>query len=181
VSIQIISKRKFRFHNPNVDLLQGGIVPIGPAVGDSAVKYQSAIFETNGTGDLEPAPEWIKKPMGPRKKAKLTDPDVDINAQNILTWKRAEADGHLMEVFLGRSTGEVSELEKTAAARQTEQAREILEGTADQSRPVKTFEELQAMKKDDLLAYAKDAFGVELDETANKSGLISAIQKAQQS
>jgi hypothetical protein len=174
--IQIISKRKFRFQKPGVDLLSAA----GAFGGKDQVKYEAAMFETNGTGDLQQAPDWIRAKLGPRPKQDARDSDVDINAQNLLTWERAEADGHLMEVQLKKNMEEVSVLEREAAARSTELAREIAEGTKDDTRSVVTVEQLQSMKKDELIEHAETNHNLKLSGNLTKDELVSAIQAVQQ-
>src|SRR5258708_31747649 len=83
--ITIISKRRFGFRNPNPDkdILRTGLGPNAP-------KFHEAYFVTAGTGELEQAPEWINRKLGPDKAHPL---GVDLNIQNILTWERAKKDG----------------------------------------------------------------------------------------
>ena len=168
---QIISRRKFRFQNPNVDLLAAG-------VGQNSPKYEQAVFETNGKGELQQAPDWINKPMGPRVKAESTHPDVDKNQTNLNTWKWGVQDGHLMEVEV--KNDQASDLEKAAAARQAEQAKRIADGTEGGGVPVKTHEELSAMTKDDLIEHAKVNHDLELTGNMKKDDIIASIKEAQQ-
>ena len=68
---QIISKRKFRFQNPDVDLMRTGMG------GPNSMKYDQAVFETSGTGEIQQAPDWIKEKLGPRRRQNEGDPPVD--------------------------------------------------------------------------------------------------------
>lgn len=167
----IISKRAFRFHHPNVDVMTLG-------AGAGAPKYEDAVFVTNGTGELQQAPDWINKKLGVRKKLDPAHPDVDINQQNLFTWERGVKDGHLMAVKVDSQGAEPSELEKQSAARQAENAARV---ARDNSNPpvVLTVDELNAMNKTQLLEHASVEHGLELPSGTTKPEIIEAIQKAQ--
>lgn len=175
--ITIISKRVFRFHHPNIDVMTLG-------AGAGAPKYEDAVFVTNGTGELQQAPDWINRNLGVRKKSaesvKLNHPDIDINAQNMLTWERGVKDGHLMEVQIrsGAEGAEPSDLEKQSAARQAEIANQVANSDGE-PQDVMTVDELNAMNKTQLLEHAAVEHGLELPSGTTKVEIIEAIQKAQ--
>jgi hypothetical protein len=165
--LTIISRRKIAFFNPNIPVLETGTGPKSP-------KYSEAVFVTKGNGEIEKVPDWVNKPLGPRKRLQPTDAAVDLNQQNLNTWKLHEADGHIMEIDVkkGAATG----LEEEAAARQAEIARKAGETP---EYPVKTPDELERMTKNELLDHAEEAHGIRLDVRTPKSDIVSAITQAQ--
>jgi hypothetical protein len=169
--ITIISKRKIGFFNPRVNILETGIGPNSP-------KYNEAIFETNGTGELQKAPDWINRPLGVRGKLKAADPDVDINAQNMNTWRLAASDGHVMEVKV-QTSGEPSELEMLAASKSAQQAAKVA-AQADKPLPeVKTADELNGLNKTQLLEHAAAKHDIQLSTGTPKAEIVAAILNAQ--
>jgi hypothetical protein len=163
----IISRRKIAFFNPNIPVIEVGDKPKSP-------KYQDAVFITKGNGELENAPEWVNKPLGLRKKSNSSQRDIDINAQNLNTWKLHEDDGHIMEVDVKKGTA--SGLAEEAAARQAENARKAAE------KPevlLKTPDELSAMNKNELLDYAEETYNLKITTATSKADIIAAITNAQ--
>jgi hypothetical protein len=171
MSIQIISKRKIAFFNPNVNILETSDRPGGK-------RYHEAVFTTRGDGNLEMAPDWIKAPLGKRpipEGAPKNAIVVDINQQNINTWNLHESDGHIMEVEI-KNAAKASELEKEAAARLAEagnRANNLPE------RPLLDADALDTMNKGQLIEHAEENHGLELDSKLTKAEIISAIVTAQ--
>lgn len=156
----IISRRRIAFFNPNINVL---------SVSDQArsPKYHEAVFTTKGEGELETAPEWVNAKLGP---VEGVTPVRDKNQQNLNTWARHEADGHIMEVQV--KAGPTTQIEEEAAARQAEAARK-----ASETKEVefKTPEELQAMNRADIQSHAKENHGLELSGKMSKDEMIAAV------
>ena len=161
----IISRRKIAFFNPNIHVL---------SVSDSArsPKYSEAVFTTKGEGELETAPDWVNKKLGPAtdKDGKPLMPLRDKNQQNLNTWMHHEADGHIMEVAV--KAGPTTQIEEEAAARQAEAARKASETPEPE---FKTPEELSGMNKADIQDHAKEEHGLELPTKMSKEEMIAAV------
>lgn len=172
--ITIISKRRFGFRNPNPDkdILRTGLGPNAP-------KFHEAYFVTAGTGELEQAPEWINRKLGPDKAHPL---GVDLNIQNILTWERAKKDGHILEVEVktGYAEAPITDLEQLSQVRQAETAARIASGEGDGTRNVVSAEQLERMTKQQLVDHAAEYHDLELDPKKPREELLTAVKTAQQ-
>lgn len=152
-TIQIISKRTFRFKNPGVDIYKA-------MSGAHELPFKEAYFETipgpdGRFGEPQEAPGWIK---------------------NDAMWEWAVKDGNICEVqvapMVAHATSIASQIEaagKIAAGKQAEKATEDLNHK----------QELEAMTKAQLVDYALETCGLELDAGSKKDELIAAILDAE--
>jgi hypothetical protein len=92
-TITIVSRKKFHFRNPDpaVDLMGANL---DAAASKNRDKYKDAVFITSGDMQLQQAPDWVNKTLGPD----LNKNGADKNAQNILTWQHALKDGDIYQI-----------------------------------------------------------------------------------
>ena len=171
--ITIISKRKIGFYNPDVDLLQTNI-----GSGANQIPFERALFTTNGTGELQQAPDWVNRPANkPHPKNK----NLDANHQNMNTWRLANKDGHVMEVKIqGGALDQMDALAQEAQARSAEAAAKAASSADLPETQAVPVDQLAKLNKTQLLEHAAEHHDLQLSPNAPKADIIKAIVDAQE-
>jgi|HubBroStandDraft_4_1064222.scaffolds.fasta_scaffold00021_51 hypothetical protein len=175
-TITIVSRKKFHFRNPDpaVDLMSANL---DAAASKNRDKYKDAVFITTGDMQLQQAPDWVNKPLGPDANKN----GADKNAQNILTWQHALMDGDIYQVNVVDNAAPTADLSGAAAAQQAEQARASKlaeEAKIKRSSDAKEVVALLTpMTKAQIVEYAEKEHELTLDPAkATKEELIESIQ-----
>jgi len=184
MSITIVSRKKFHFHNPDpaLDILK---VNLDSAASRNREKYQEAIFVTNGNMELQAAPEWINKELGldPSKGVNeqgVRHTNVDLNERNLLTWRHALADGDIYQVNVVSNDPKTTDMAVSADAQKAENARAAkLAAEAEEkknSEALAATQQMTGMSKPQIVQFAKASYQMELDEKLSKEQMIEAVR-----
>jgi len=157
-TIQLLSRKSFRFANPDVTLLSKDWDKEKPDISKKSVtnKLEEAYFiiPSEKINKVVVAPAWVK-----------TDP--------IFSW--AVSDGDLMEVNVGM--GRAAEAQAESLAQSSEAERLKKEQEAMEAAEAKK-EELSLLNKADLIDHAKENYNLELSPSMKKEDMQAAILDA---
>lgn len=184
MSITIVSRKKFHFHNPDpaMDLLK---VNLDAAASGNREKYNEAVFVTNGNMELQTAPEWINKKMGLDPSRGVNEQgvrhtQVDLNERNLLTWAHALKDGDIYQVNVVNGDPQTQDMAVSADAQQAENARAAkLAAEAEEKKngeALAATQQMTGMTKPQIVQFAKASYQMDLDEKLSKEQMIEAVR-----
>lgn len=157
-TIQILSRRKFAFKNPDKYMLKPAADP-KPGVTDTvdmSTKLTEIYFETI-PNKVQTAPKWV------------------IN-DDMFAWALKDGDIMVIDVKAGETRSSVDA--RAEAQQQQSDSDRLKEEQARSQRREDLRAELDAMNKADLIEHAKDVHGLDLSPAQKKDDLVDTLLDA---